>query len=563
MNICFVQSSSEISHIKKDLGFVPMVIPLSLESLIYCDLKKINYLDPEKLIKKDFYAKASEECKKSLNNLNLEKINIDFIRNEIKSIIRFKFNQITFLIEIIEGIKKKYKISNIYITNKFSSSQYNLMTVYPGNTFSNIEDIFINLFKEYNLKILKLNEIKKTQHHAKCYSYEISGLRYKTKKKILLSNSGYNFRRLIIYLLKKKYKISFFNEGIPFFKRLVFKIIGIEVIEFKKKDISPTVLDYNLNYDFKYNNLNFSQIIKLQMKNSLNYIQDLKNRFDALNKFFELSNISFVISNSNRSNGGMLIESADRKKIKSLMISHGTIAQGFNRYDEIYKKIIAEGVFSGKASFHAIQSKITKNSLTTHKLKGKPIITGNLVFAENKSHTKHKKFNFLYAVTNKPFPAMQLFGLEMYHEFFNNLKELEKFSKKNNFEIYINLHPGAKSSMQLLKEKFKTLYFTSGRIEKILKNASVTLSYSSTAIEDSIYFKVPVILFDTRSRYKHCESETNPKKENKSIYYINSFQDLEKCVDTIKASKNIKFDDHIFQEDYKINIKKLFSKLIN
>ena len=158
---------------------------------------------------------------------------------------------------------------------------------------------------------------------------------------------------------------------------------------------------------------------------------------------------------------------------------------------------------------------------------------------------------------------MQLFGLEMYHEFFNNLKELEKFSKKNNFKIYINLHPGAKSSMQLLKEKFKTLYFTSGRIEKSLKNASVTLSYSSTAIEDSIYFKVPVILFDTRSRYKHCESETNPNKENKSIYYINSFQDLEKCVDTIKASKNIKFDDHIFQEDYKINIKKLFSKLIN
>ena len=53
MNICFVQSSSEISHIKKDLGFIPTVIPLSLETLIYCDLKKINYLDPEKLIEKE------------------------------------------------------------------------------------------------------------------------------------------------------------------------------------------------------------------------------------------------------------------------------------------------------------------------------------------------------------------------------------------------------------------------------------------------------------------------------------------------------------------------------
>ena len=45
---------------------------------------------------------------------------------------------------------------------------------------------------------------------------------------------------------------------------------------------------------FLHKNLNFSHLIKSQMKNSLNYIQDLKNRFDALNKFFELSNISFT-----------------------------------------------------------------------------------------------------------------------------------------------------------------------------------------------------------------------------------------------------------------------------
>ena len=79
------------------------------------------------------------------------------------------------------------------------------MTVYPGNTFSNIEDIFINLFKEYNLKILKLNEIKKKQGYTKCYSYEINGLRYKSKKKILLSNQYHN--RIAYDLRKAGFKV--------------------------------------------------------------------------------------------------------------------------------------------------------------------------------------------------------------------------------------------------------------------------------------------------------------------------------------------------------------------
>ena len=114
----------------------------------------------------------------------------------------------------------------------------------------------------------------------------------------------------------------------------------------------------------------------------------------------------------------------------------------------------------------------------------------------------------------------------MYHEFFNNLKSLEKLSKEENYNFLVHLHPGAKNSILLLKKRFKYLKFTTGRIEKSLKNASVTLSYSSTVIEDSLHCNVPVILLDTRSRYKHCESEHNPDIKNKSIYYINNITNL-------------------------------------
>lgn len=563
MKICFVQSSNEINKVKELLGFKPIFIPLSLESLIYCDLKKIDYLNPEILIEKNFYKIASNACSDLIKNLNLNKFKFEFIRNEIKSIIRFKFNQIALLIEIIDSLNKQKKITEIILTNQYSSYEYDVITKFPGNTFTNIEIIFLEIFKNYKIRVLDITEKKIKNDLDLNHEYKITGLRYKNKKKIFFNNSGYNFRRLIIFLLKKRYKISFFNEGIPFYKRFIFKIFGIEIIEFQKIRNIKLKEKYNSNIKFTFKNFDISRVLNNQLIKSSNYLFDLENKFKALSNFFDSSKIKLVISNANRGSGGMIVEKAVSKKIKSIMISHGTIAKSFDSDDEVYKKIIAEGVFSGKADYHAVQSRITLDSLDTHKLTGKPLTTGNLVFAEGKQKSNlGKKFNCLYAVTNKPFSAMQFLGLEMYYEFFNNLNNLDNFSKENNYNFHIHLHYGAKDCINLLKERFKNLNFTSGKIEKSLKNATVTISYSSTVIEDSLHFRVPVILFDPRLRYRHCESELDPRKKNRSIYYINKNNDLRECLETIRLSKNINFEEHIFLDYSKENIKRLFSNLI-
>lgn len=563
MKICFVQSIDEIKEVKKILDYEPIFIPLSLKSLIYCDLNKITYLDPEQLIQKEFYKKASKSSSELIKNLNLNNFKYDFIKNEIKAIIRFKFNQIAFLIEIIENLKKQQKTFEFILTNKYSSNEYDVILKFPGNFFTNIENIFLEIYKNDKITVLKINKTKKNHKIDIAHKYKITGLRYNNKKKIFFNNSGYNFRRLILFLLKKKYKISFFDENIPFYKKLIFKIIGIEIIQFKKIKQVELNKPYELNCNFSFKNFNISSILNLQLKKSSNYLFDLENKYEALSNFFDSSKIELVISNANRGIGGMIIDKAFTQKTKSLMISHGTIAKSFNPDDEVYKKVIAEAVFSGKADYHAIQSKITLNSLRTHNLIGKPLTTGNLVFAETKNNfINHKKFKCLYAVTYKPFSSMQFLGLEMYHEFFNNLKNLEIFSVENNYHFFIHLHSSAKDCISLLRKKFKNLNFTSGRIEKSLEKASVTLSYSSTVIEDSLYCNVPVILFDPRLRYRHCESEINPNKINESIYYINNNDDLKSCLETIRKSKNIRFEDHIFKNKSKENIERLFSTLI-
>ena len=107
-----------------------------------------------------------------------------------------------------------------------------------------------------------------------------------------------------------------------------------------------------------------------------------------------------------------------------------------------------------------------------------------------------------------------------------------------------------------------TLKFTKEKINKVLKNVFVTISFSSTVIEDSLHSNVPVILLDRWKRYKHCNSEEDVNKKNSAIYYVNNKDDLINCLSTVKNSQNIYFNEHIFSGNTKKNINNLINKFI-
>ena len=561
MKICFIQSSEEIKLIKEKISDIPIVVPLSLEALSFCDLMNIKFIDINELISKNFFLKTNNALENFLKDLNFDFSEIEFLKTEIRSILRYKYYQISFIIEIIENLKKENNNIKILITNMYSSQKYQNTNTSPGNNFTNIEEIFTEIYAD-NTEVLKVKKIENDENNFIYNNYKIKGLRYTDKKKILFNNSGYNFKRIIIHLLKNRQNIAFMNEGLSFFKKIIFKILGIEILEFSEIKKNKFKREYSIDQKILVDNLNISRILNKQIDNCSTYLRNLKSKNEALKEYFNNSNIKLVISNSNRGAGGMIIENAHRLKVTSLLISHGTVAESFNKDDEIYKKNIAEAVFSGKATYFAVQSKIMLDSLKTHKLLGKPIVTGNLVFAESKTIKQSKKFKILYAVTNKKFPGMQFLGVEVFYEFYKNLKDLEKFSIDNSFYINVHLHPSVKSSINFLRKKFKNLYFTIGSIEKALKDALVTISYSSSVIEDSLNSKVPVILLDTKLRYKHCKSTANTSEINEPIYYINNFYDLKKCIETIKNSENINFKKKVYEENYKKNIKKLFDDLL-
>ena len=119
--------------------------------------------------------------------------------NEARAILRYKFNQTSFLIESVNLLKKRYDkivFTNLYSNKKFFEQEY-----------INIEDSLKILKLENILKIDLINKVN--EHKQDLYSYSISGLRYKNQKKIILNNAGYNFKKIYCLFIFKKIKYQY------------------------------------------------------------------------------------------------------------------------------------------------------------------------------------------------------------------------------------------------------------------------------------------------------------------------------------------------------------------
>ena len=118
------------------------------------------------------------------------------------------------------------------------------------------------------------------------------------------------------------------------------------------------------------------------------------------------------------------------------------------------------------------------------------------------------------------------------------LEDLNEISCKKNEKIVVKLHPHYKHSINIIKKYFKFLVFSNARIDRLLKNASSIVTLSSGTIEDALNSKVPVILYDRKSRYKQMNIFEN-KKENQPVLYVNKKKELYDMIEKVRNYKNL------------------------
>ena len=569
---CIAQSSKELDYIFSKISqkTLPTVIPLDMEVQLYCRKNNLDFVDPIKFIPKNHHLTTIIHSKKLIDKIKVPKIVPNSIKLEYLHHIRFRFHSIAFVVNLLRNINKKLKIKKIYISGDYKFfGMRNKFNVF-------LSDIILNQFQKN--KIINLGKKSNKIDIGKNLFYYKIPTTINSKKFIFFPDIGYNFIRFHSFLFKKKINITTFtfktNQIIYKNSGFFFKLIAslkeflfsffyrIKYIGIKKNGSFKGKLVKLDNIRYRYETKDISYLLNKEK----NYIElelsDELLKFKSLNNFISKSKPKLIISNVNTGFYGSVFDIGKINRISTLCVPHGTVSRSYNKYDKIYKQLIAEAIIPEHSTYLSIQSNIANDFTKKIKHTGKLIKTGNLLFSNNTKKDHHFKKNILYAVTNKQFHNSQLIGVESFYEFLSNLSLLEKISIKFDKKIIVKLHPSIYFCENLLKKNYPQLIFSSEKISNILKKCFVLISFSSTVIEDALCSEVPVILFDRWKRYKHCESELKPKKINQPIYYVQSRKDLITCVNTIKKSDNINFEKVCYKGSVKQNIQKLFNQII-
>lgn len=553
INLILAQNIKEFHFIMKKTPKKFMCLPLNLDLLLYCDLKKIPCINLNKYFDNNAHVEGLNESEKFLEDCDFGDFNKGVFKKRYRNLVRNYFNSAFFLNYVLTKLEKKEKIKNIYLSG------------WKKNNISkpNKNYIIYDICKTISSKVIVVGKEEENIVEDKIYNYKLEKKYKKTNDntRIVFLNFGYNFKRILFKLLLRKNNIFYLTfEKINFLKSLIFKILNVNIFSFKK-DLE--ILDKK---NIKKLNNSYSDIKILNIINNRNYffykqIQDLFYKCEALKKFVCKLEPQIVFLNLIRGVDGYIATLSKELNFESICIPHGTVSAEFDKNDGIYKKIIVENVFSGDSKYFSIQSKIAEKSLSTHKIEGEALITGNLIFSDIDKEKIKKREYILYAVTMKDFINYQFFGVEMFYEFYENLIFLDDLAEKERLKIIVKPHPSIINLTKDLQKKFKSLVFSKDKVENLLKKTFLTISYSSTVIEDSICNKIPVILFDQWKRYKHCHSSENPNKLNQFIYYVKKKDDLIKTIETIKNSNKENFSDFIFTEyNSKKNIDNLLKK---
>ena len=543
LNLAPVQDMSELLEIKNKKDNVTFV-PLDFSSLLFCKHKKLNFIEPKDFLNNEIHRKgilSHVKIKKSLEN--------SFKYNDQKkqfSIFQcYGHNAFFFVKYFFSQIEKKYNINKIYLSgwrkpvNDVEGEYYSLLDIFSS-------------FKKYKIVLINKKEIK---FEEKLFNYSISEKLNTSKKAVFFTDTGYNFRNIILKYIFSNYSCFILTrKKVNVFKIFFSKLINIRYLSLKKQKIAikkNNKIKIRLFKGFK----DYENYLNTRANHYLGVLENLQRKCGVIKKILNKIKPVKIFLNHCVSYNSFIIDYSKKNKVPLTLIGHGTLSKGRNKFEKNYNDIIANAIHSKMVTTYPIQSKIINEYLKNHHSYKKP--KGNIVF----SQIKRQKSNYIfYAVTLKNFSNMIFYGQELYYEYFENLKFLNELAKENNLKICVKHHPNYLFTNELSSIFFKNLKFLDEPIKDILKNTEILLSFSSSSIEDALSSKVPVVLFDPWSRYKHCKAEENFKKKNRCLYYINKKENLNKVIDTIRSNDKISFSDYVYSTSIKNNIKNLINE---
>lgn len=225
------------------------------------------------------------------------------------------------------------------------------------------------------------------------------------------------------------------------------------------------------------------------------------------------------------------------------------------------------------------QSPLVSAYLHRSGYRGEIVETGNLIFSRITNEKRRRvRQNLLpviepdtkvlvWAPSQKTRRSPRFFVLETDDELFSAMADIfSVVAEMDQVHLVFRIHPGARVSKKiiysLLTVPANVTVSDSDDFEDVLATADLLISFSSTAIQEALINRIPVLLYDRWRRYNHLAApglrEESPDKGT-PVYYIDRKEDLRAGIDRLTGieagdhSSAGLFDRYIFPDNYTQN----------
>ena len=304
------------------------------------------------------------------------------------------------------------------------------------------------------------------------------------------------------------------------------------------------------------------------------YIRKIYIKSFHLSRVMDGANIKLSISQTAVGLAYSLSDISRKMNISSLLVPHGSFPPQKQSNAFVEWREHGRTLMNTHYEYVAVQSKWAAEYFQQQdEVFSRRIVTGPLIFSDKmrQSYDRVKMRSQVLGVTSSDIVVLhastpKLFGnfipyiYETFDEYVNNINQaILAVEKMAGVRLVIRFRvKGVRLEdfkNRLVKSKRYSIV-TSGSFEDLLWMSDALISYSSTAIEEALINRIPVLQYDPDNKYSHIDAINAEYSDKKSgVYYAVSsgslFVNLERLFDDHIISK--KFTDGDWRK-YRINV---------
>ena len=227
---------------------------------------------------------------------------------------------------------------------------------------------------------------------------------------------------------------------------------------------------------------------------------------------------------------------AARKTIPAMLVPHGSMVPSSDRHALAEWREHGLGMTHSDYRYLAVQTPWTEAYLRQTPAASVNVRTGPLLFARPRRHRPRQnpsrrlstEKTLLHVGTPKSRGSMRFWTYETVDEYVRNINAvIQAIERVGGYRLLIKFRP----EDGLKDDAFRALLVSSpcyevcstGSLSDYMEFADLLVSYSSTAIEEALQLKIPVLQFDPQGKYCHvkgCLLDPSVRPDVGSCYFV-------------------------------------------